>query len=456
MAVHVFVGPSCPEPLALRSHPGFILHGPVKHGDLFSAGLTEGDVVVIVDGIYHHRLALRHKEILDVLARGITVLGAASIGALRAAELDGFGMIGVGRVHHWYRTGVFEGDDAVSVAHSETGSPAGLNIPLVNLHAAMAAGCDSGVLGRDAAQHLMARLESEYYPLRTPERVRSLIKQCGETAFADWYEQRLAAEPDAFDQKRADALEAFALAERLDSPAQPSPPGVASGARDWRTEYHRRWRNRFATATPDLHHRLAYRQIFDPGFPDVWWDFLNGSSAAGSPAASDGFRGHVRQQLGPVAVQWLDDPALRARITAVICPLPDLADPGEAKLLLRGESAEDRARVADWLDQMRQHLETHPARSLVQIREAVCTRLLARIWGVAAGSELAVECGRRGFPSLRQAAGAFRPFALGYLSDQTARTARTTETAPTAPTAPATPVAPAAPAARTSGARGHA
>ncbi|MFG2531407.1 TfuA-like protein [Streptomyces sp. NPDC048516] len=454
MAVHVFVGPSCPEPLVLH-HPGFVLHGPVKHGDLFSAALAEGDVAVIVDGIYHHRLALRHKEILDVLARGITVIGAASIGALRAAELDGFGMIGVGRVHHWYRTGVFEGDDAVSVAHSETGSPAGLNTPLVNLHTAMLAGCDARVLGRDAAHRLMARLEREYYPLRTPERVLSLIKQCGETAFADWYEQRLAAEPDAFDQKRADAREAFALAERLDSPAQPSPPGVASGERDWRTEYHRRWRNRFATATPDLHHRLAYQQIFDPGFPDVWWDFLNGSSAAGAPADSDGFRGHVRHELGPVAVQWLDDPALRTRITAVICPLPDLADPREAKLLLRRESAEDRARVADWLDRMRQHLEARPARSLGQIREAVCTRLLARIWGVDTGSELAMECGRRGFASPRQAAGAFRPFALAYVSDQTARTAHTARTAETAPADPAAPAGPTAPAARKSGARGH-
>lgn len=449
MAVHVFVGPSCPEPLVRQSHPDFVLHGPVKHGDLFSAALAEGDVAVIVDGIYHHRLALRHKEILDVLARGITVIGAASIGALRAAELDGSGMIGVGRVHHWYRTGVFEGDDAVSVAHSETGSPAGLNIPLVNLHTAMLAGRDAGVLGRDSAQRLMARLESEYYPLRTPERVLSLLKQCEETAFADWYAQRLGAEPDAFDQKRADALEAFALAERLDSLAQPSPPGVASGARNWRTEYHRRWRNRFATATPDLHHRLAYQQIFDPGFPDVWWDFLNASSAAGSPAASDGFRGHVRRELGPVAVQWLDDPALRARITAVICPLPDLADPREAELLLSREPAEDRARVADWLEQLRQHLETHPGRSLGQIPEAVCARLLARIWGVDTGDELAMECGRRGFPALRQAAGAFRPFAVAYLSDQTAGTAPTTPAAPKASTASA------ASAVRTSGERRH-
>ncbi|WP_053747923.1 TfuA-like protein [Streptomyces sp. MMG1533] len=402
-----------------------------------------------MDGIYHHRLALRHKEILDALERGITVLGAASIGALRAAELDRFGMIGVGRVYHWYRTGVFDGDDAVSVAHSETGSPAGINVPLVNAYGAVLAACDAGVLRQEASRTLMARLEREYYPLRTSERVLAVARECGESAFADWYGEQVAADPGALDQKQTDALEALALAGQLDTgarekrhdgsreerhegartgrrdgaragrpgtaaPAAQSP--AAPGDRDWRTEYHRRWRNRFATAAPDLHHRLAYQQIFDPGFPDVWWDYLHGSSDPVRPAAPDGFRGHVLRHLGPAAAQWLDDPRLRSRVTAVLCPLPDLADPRAAGLLLRRESAQDRDRVADWLARTRRHLDAHPGRSLGQIGEAVCTRLLARIWGVGAGEELTAECGRRGLPSLHQAARALRPFAIGYLS----------------------------------------
>ena len=35
--------------------------------------------------------AVRHKEILWALSEGIPVIGAASIGALRAAELTAFG-----------------------------------------------------------------------------------------------------------------------------------------------------------------------------------------------------------------------------------------------------------------------------------------------------------------------------------------------------------------------------
>ncbi|GAA0333501.1 TfuA-like protein [Streptomyces blastmyceticus] len=417
MAVHVFVGPSCPSSLMLKDYPEFLLHEPVKHGDLFSAALTAEDVIVIVDGVYHHRLALRHKEILDALARGVTVLGAASIGALRAAELDTLGMIGVGNVYRWYRDGVFEGDDAVSVAHRETGSLASINVPLVNLYAAILAACDSGVLRQEAARSLMACLEREYYPLRTPERVLAIAEECGESAFGPWYREQTGANPGVFDQKQADALEAFALAEKLNVlPCAVVRPQARGVERDWRTEYQRRWRNRFATADPALHHRLAYQQIFDPGFPDVWWDFLHSSSDPACSGASDGFRGHVLRQLGPTAAQWLDEPELRVRITAVMCPLPDLADLHESGLLLRRESIQDRVRVTDWLGQTRHHLDNHPGRSLLQIRENLCARLLAQIWGVGIGRELAAECGRRGFPSVRQAAIAFRPLAIGYLS----------------------------------------
>lgn len=440
MAVHVFVGPSCPDPLVRRHHPKVVVHGPVRHGDLFPRAFAAGDVVVLLDGIYHHRLALRHKEILDALARGVTVVGAASIGALRAAELDRFGMIGVGRVYGWYRDGVFEGDDAVSVAHGETGSLTGLNVPLVNLHSAVLAAQEAGVLTWRAGRGLTERMEREYYPLRTRERIIAVARERGEKAFADWYAAHLTADPAAFDQKRADALEALTLAERLASHLRTGPPAPTTGSRpaeppeagpepvlpdrsdrDWRTEYHRRWRNLFAPADPTLRHRVAYQQIFTENFPDVWWDFLHHAADAEESGSPDAFRDHVLRHLGPTAARWHDDPVLRTRVTALFCPLPDLADSREADLLLCQESAEDRARVTDWLEQTRQHLDRHPERSLAQISEATCARLLRRIWGVHTEATLATECTRRGLPALRSAAVALRPFAIGYLGSQAAR-----------------------------------
>ena len=51
------------------------------------------------------------------MEEGIQVLGASSMGALRAAELHGFGMIGYGTIFEWYRDGLIDGDDEVALWH---------------------------------------------------------------------------------------------------------------------------------------------------------------------------------------------------------------------------------------------------------------------------------------------------------------------------------------------------
>ena len=53
---------------------------------------VDGRAQVIVDGSFQWTPAVWHKEILWAMGRGVHVFGAASMGALRAAELDGFGL----------------------------------------------------------------------------------------------------------------------------------------------------------------------------------------------------------------------------------------------------------------------------------------------------------------------------------------------------------------------------
>ena len=62
-------------------------------------------MIAIIDGVFHKEPAVSHKEILEAIKKGVTVVGGASMGALRASELDDFGMIGVGRVYHDYSNG---------------------------------------------------------------------------------------------------------------------------------------------------------------------------------------------------------------------------------------------------------------------------------------------------------------------------------------------------------------
>jgi hypothetical protein len=74
--------------------------------------------ILLIDGVFQSEPAVRHNEILWALSRGIPVLGSASMGALRAAELWQYGMIGIGTIFRWYRRYQFAPDDAVAVLHT--------------------------------------------------------------------------------------------------------------------------------------------------------------------------------------------------------------------------------------------------------------------------------------------------------------------------------------------------
>lgn len=91
---------------------------PIKRGDLqeLLESRTDIEIIGIIDGVFHQSPAVAHKEILKALELGITVVGGASMGALRACELYPYGMIGVGNIFEDYKNGVIESDDDVAVS----------------------------------------------------------------------------------------------------------------------------------------------------------------------------------------------------------------------------------------------------------------------------------------------------------------------------------------------------
>lgn len=116
---HIFHGPSLTAAEVGHLLPRALSHPPVRHGDLLELDSSPGDRVVILDGVFHHAPAVRHKEICALISAGGEVWGAASIGALRAAELRSVGMRGSGMVFHLYTRGVIERDDEVALIHTD-------------------------------------------------------------------------------------------------------------------------------------------------------------------------------------------------------------------------------------------------------------------------------------------------------------------------------------------------
>jgi hypothetical protein len=165
---------------------------PAAQGDLYRAALRRPKVIGLVDGLFEHVPSVWHKEILWAMDQGIHVFGAASMGALRAAELASFGMEGVGAIYEAYASGELEDDDAVAVAHgpAESGYLI-LSDALVNIQATLAAAERSGVIGARCAARLRELARATFYAERSYRRLLADAEATGMpaaelAALRDW------------------------------------------------------------------------------------------------------------------------------------------------------------------------------------------------------------------------------------------------------------------------------
>ena len=104
--------------------------GPVKRGDL--SNMRGERVIVLIDGEFGQNLSVSPKEILSAMDSGSYVIGASSMGALRAAELDGFGMKGVGWVYNRFASAMERREDEVALTFNPASGKA-LTIPMVDI-----------------------------------------------------------------------------------------------------------------------------------------------------------------------------------------------------------------------------------------------------------------------------------------------------------------------------------
>ncbi|MEV6734540.1 MULTISPECIES: TfuA-like protein [unclassified Streptomyces] len=408
--IHVFVGPTLPR--SELAVPGVRAWPPARHGDLFDNAIRAGDTAVIIDGVYHQAPALRHKEILAAMGRGVRVIGAASIGALRAAELAPYGMLGIGSIYAAYVRGDIEGDDEVAVGQAPDGAWDALTWPLVNVRHVLALAESGGVIDAERATTLLAALRAIYYPQRTWAAVRAVCRREGESSFVDWLAGQQEQDRYFGDLKRTDALAAVRTA--LGGATTGSGPGPAPV---WETAYFRRWSNAFTrerlegTVLP-TEDRLVYQQVFDPAFPERWTAYLEHLSqhpADGGPGLT------LAERLARVSDG--DLPADR-----VFHPPLDLRDERTTAVLLAGENVHDRQAVARYADALARYRRERPGFSAAAVREEAARALLLRVWRCSE-REFDAEASSRGLVCGARAAEAAKRLVPGFLEETTRREA---------------------------------
>lgn len=264
----VFTGPTLEAETVQDLLPQAEVLPPVAAGDLLRLSLQPGDLVAIIDGFYFQAASVRHKEVLALLARGVHVWGAASMGALRAAELASFGMRGFGAIFQAYLRGEIDGDDEVAVLHAPQDMDyLKLTEALVNIRYACQAALAEGLL-TPAHSTLLLTVAAEL-----PFFERSYARIWQRVAARGLDAQTIQAlgpfvEQPRLNLKRQDALE---LMQALQTPPQePLRPGFAlqetSLLRTWRIQ-----EEGFAVGETWITYRelLTAYQILDAGYSQV-------------------------------------------------------------------------------------------------------------------------------------------------------------------------------------------
>lgn len=156
MTAYVFLGPSLPLDQARALLDATYLP-PVQQGDVLRLLESKPRYIGIIDGYFETVPAVWHKEILLAMSRGVHVFGGASMGALRAAELQQFGMIGVGKIFQWFSNETIVADDEVAVRHgpAELGYLP-LNQSLVDIRDSCAMAIDDRVIDVPLAERIIS------------------------------------------------------------------------------------------------------------------------------------------------------------------------------------------------------------------------------------------------------------------------------------------------------------
>lgn len=204
--VIVFLGPSLAVQEAHRVLGARYL-SPARCGDVLRVRALRPCAIAIIDGLFETTAAVWHKEILLALEDGIAVFGAASMGALRAAELAPFGMVGVGKIFEAYRDGVYTDDDEVAILHGSSAEGyRPRSEPMVNIRATVAAAVEAGVIRGESGERLLTVAKEIFYQERS---LAAAIDRTWRVAAGDDEParfRRFIANGGYVDQKRLDAL----------------------------------------------------------------------------------------------------------------------------------------------------------------------------------------------------------------------------------------------------------
>ena len=152
---------------------------PAKKGDLLRlADLTKDITMVgLVDGFFLQDYPPTPIEVYQLATKkNMLLVGAASLGALRAVELEKFGMIGIGKIFELYKTGKIDADDEVAVTFEE-GQHTLQSEAMIDIRFNLFIAKRKGIIDEITKREITKVAKNVYFPFRNYTDILDLTKQ---------------------------------------------------------------------------------------------------------------------------------------------------------------------------------------------------------------------------------------------------------------------------------------
>jgi hypothetical protein len=163
----IFLGPSLSHEKARKIFDADY-RPPAKKGDFLRLAADPAvRLVGFVDGVFLQDYPPTPIEVYQLARKeGVLLAGAASLGALRAVELEKFGMVGIGRIFQLYKSGKVDADDEVAVTFAPDGDYRLQSEAMIDIRYNLYLAHKKDVIGKRAKRALTKVAKDTYFPHR--------------------------------------------------------------------------------------------------------------------------------------------------------------------------------------------------------------------------------------------------------------------------------------------------
>jgi hypothetical protein len=163
----IFLGPSLSHEKA-RKIFDTDYRPPAKKGDFLRLAADPAvRLVGFVDGVFLQDYPPTPIEVYQLARKeGVLLAGAASLGALRAVELEKFGMVGLGRIFQLYKSGKVDADDEVAVTFAPDGDYRLQSEAMIDIRYNLYLAHKKGLISKRAKRALAKVAKETYFPHR--------------------------------------------------------------------------------------------------------------------------------------------------------------------------------------------------------------------------------------------------------------------------------------------------